>query len=70
MPAPTVAVLDENTDAPATLTMLPSSTVEVDSSETAKSVLRLIDLLDDNDDVQDVYANFDIAEDIMAEVAE
>jgi transcriptional/translational regulatory protein YebC/TACO1 len=30
--------------------------------------LRLIDALEENDDVQEVYANFDISEEVMAEV--
>ena len=46
------------------LTMLPTSTVELDSAEAAKGVLRLIDALDDHDDVQDVYANVDIPDDV------
>ena len=37
-------------------------------AEAAKSVLRVIDALEDNDDVQDVYANFDIPDEIMATV--
>ena len=48
------------------LTMLPTSTVELDSVEAAKGVLRLIDALDDHDDVQDVYANMDIPDDVLA----
>ena len=36
---------------------------------TAKKVLRLIDALEDNDDVQDVYANFDIPERVLEAVA-
>jgi YebC/PmpR family DNA-binding regulatory protein len=48
------------------LTMLPSSTVELDEASKAKSVLRVIDALEDHDDVQNVYANFDIPDDIMA----
>jgi YebC/PmpR family DNA-binding regulatory protein len=48
------------------LTMLPTSTVELDSAEAAKGVLRLIDALDDHDDVQDVYANMDIPDDVLA----
>ncbi|HKY16090.1 MAG TPA: YebC/PmpR family DNA-binding transcriptional regulator [Microthrixaceae bacterium] len=52
----------------ADLTMLPSSTVEVDSVETAKSVLRVIDALDDHDDVQEVYANFDIPDDVLQSI--
>jgi YebC/PmpR family DNA-binding regulatory protein len=50
------------------LTMLPTSTVELDSVESVKPVLRLIDALDDHDDVQDVYANFDIPESVLKEL--
>ena len=46
-------------------TMLPTSTVPLDSPEHAKSVLRVIDALEDDDDVQDVYANFDIPDSVM-----
>ena len=42
-------------------TMVPDTTVEVSGKE-ATQVLRLVDLLEDNDDVQTVYANFDISE--------
>jgi YebC/PmpR family DNA-binding regulatory protein len=51
------------------LTMLPSATVPVSESDVAKRVLRLVDALDDNDDEQDVYANFDI-DDSLLEVIE
>jgi YebC/PmpR family DNA-binding regulatory protein len=47
------------------LTMLPTATVAVEESDVAKRVLRLMDALDDNDDVQDVYANFDISDELM-----
>jgi YebC/PmpR family DNA-binding regulatory protein len=50
-------------------TMLPSSTVKLDTAEDAKKVLRLIDALDELDDVQEVYANFDIADDLLASLA-
>jgi transcriptional/translational regulatory protein YebC/TACO1 len=40
----------------------------VDESN-AKKVLRLVDQLEDNDDVQDVYANFDIPEQVLEAVA-
>ena len=50
-------------------TMLPSSVIALDSPEAARSVLRVIDALDENDDVQDVYANFDIPDEIMAELS-
>ncbi len=49
----------------AELTMVPSATIALDSDESAKKVLRLIDVLDDNDDVQDVYANFDIPDSVL-----
>ena len=49
-------------------TMVSSTEVLLDSAEAAKSVLRVIDALEDNDDVQDVYANFDIPDEIMAAV--
>ena len=47
------------------LTMLPTSTIPLDSGEAAKKVLRLIDALEDNDDVQGVFANFDIPDSIL-----
>jgi YebC/PmpR family DNA-binding regulatory protein len=51
------------------VTMLPKAAVPLDSAEKAKAVLRLIDELDDHDDVQDVYANFDIPDDVLQAVA-
>ena len=53
----------------AELTMLPKTTVEVADEGDAKKVLRLMDQLEDNDDVQDVYANFDIPEQVLEAVA-
>jgi transcriptional/translational regulatory protein YebC/TACO1 len=52
------------------LSMVPTTTVEVSDESEAKRVLRLIDALDDHDDVQNVYANFDIAESVMAAYGE
>ncbi len=49
----------------AELTMLPQSTIPVDGGE-ARKVLQLIEALDDLEDVQSVYANFDIPEEVMA----
>src|SRR5262249_19469965 len=46
----------------AELTMLPKTTVAVEDESEAKKGLRLIDQLEENDDVQEVYANFDIPE--------
>jgi YebC/PmpR family DNA-binding regulatory protein len=53
----------------AELTMLPKTTVEVADEGDAKKVLRLMDQLEDNDDVQDVFANFDIPEQVLEAVA-
>ena len=51
---------------PPELTMVPTSTVELTVESEAKRVLRLIEALDDHDDVQNVYANFDIPDSVMA----
>jgi YebC/PmpR family DNA-binding regulatory protein len=53
----------------AELTMVPKTTVQVASETEAKKILRLIDQLEDSDDVQDVYANFDIPEQVLEAVA-
>ncbi len=49
------------------LTQVPKTTIALDGSE-AKKVLNLIDALEELDDVQDVYANFDIPDDVLASV--
>jgi YebC/PmpR family DNA-binding regulatory protein len=46
---------------------LPSVTVELDD-ESARKVLRLVDALEDCDDVQTVSANFDISDEVLAEI--
>jgi YebC/PmpR family DNA-binding regulatory protein len=53
----------------AELTLVPKTTVEVADEAAAKKILRLIDQLEENDDVQDVYANFDIPEQVLEAVA-
>ena len=53
----------------AELTMVPKTTVEVEEENVARKVLRLVDALEENDDVQDVYANFDIPERMLEAVA-
>jgi YebC/PmpR family DNA-binding regulatory protein len=50
------------------LTMLPSQTVPLTDASAAKSVLRVIDALEEHDDVQNVYANFDIPDDVLSAV--
>jgi len=65
---PTVREALETAEVPfesADVTMLPTSTVAIDTTEAAKAVLRLLDLLDDHDDVQDVFANFDIPTEVL-----
>ncbi len=47
------------------LTMIPTTVVNLESEADARKVLRLIDLLEEHDDVQEVYANFDIPEEIL-----
>jgi YebC/PmpR family DNA-binding regulatory protein len=52
----------------AELTMIPKTTVQLDEND-ARKLLKLIDALEDNDDVQEVYANFDIPDDVLQSVA-
>jgi YebC/PmpR family DNA-binding regulatory protein len=51
------------------VTMLPSVTVPIGDEGVAKQVLRLVEALEDCDDVQNVYANFDIPDQILQAVA-
>jgi YebC/PmpR family DNA-binding regulatory protein len=51
------------------LSMIPKTTVAVEDESKAKQLMRLIDALEDNDDVQEVYANFDIDEQVLEAVA-
>lgn len=49
--------------------MVSDNLVPVQSVEDAKKVLRIMDAIEDNDDVQDVFSNFDIADDVMEAAA-
>jgi YebC/PmpR family DNA-binding regulatory protein len=49
----------------ADVTMVATNTVALDTPEAAKAVLRLIDLLEENDDVQDVHANVNIPDAVL-----
>jgi len=51
----------------AEILMYPKNTVALDK-EGAKKVLKLVEALEENDDVQEVYANFDIPESVMQEL--
>ena len=52
------------------LTMIATTSVELADEAAAKQVLRLIDALEEHDDVEAVYANFDIPEHILELVGE
>ena len=45
--------------------MVSDNLVPVTSVDDAKKILRIMDAIEDNDDVQDVYSNFDISDDVM-----
>ncbi len=49
----------------AEVTMLPKTTVRIDEEKHAQQMLRLMEALEDHDDVQHAYANFDIPEELM-----
>jgi transcriptional/translational regulatory protein YebC/TACO1 len=50
------------------VTLIPKTTIPVEGSD-AKKLLHLIDALEELDDVQDVYANFDISDEVLESVA-
>jgi transcriptional/translational regulatory protein YebC/TACO1 len=51
----------------AEITMLPTTYITLDD-EQAEQMLKLVDVLEDNDDIQNVYTNFDIPEDVVTKV--
>ena len=74
-------VITEASDLVAVRTALQEAGIDYDSADStfvrrereldadgARKVLRLIDALEDSDDVQNVYANFDVSDEVMAEV--
>jgi transcriptional/translational regulatory protein YebC/TACO1 len=75
-------VVSEPTDLVAVRTALQDAGIEYDSAETslvptmtvpvdeeaARKVFKLIDVLEDCDDVQNIYANFDVSDDVMAKI--
>jgi len=52
----------------ARVSMIPQTTVNLETGK-AEQMLKLMEKLEDNDDVQNVYANFDIADDIMERIS-
>jgi transcriptional/translational regulatory protein YebC/TACO1 len=66
------AVKQEITDkgiepASAEISLIPQNTVRLEGNQ-ARQLLKLMDELEEHDDVQNVYANFDIPEEVLAEV--
>jgi len=53
----------------AAITMIPQNSVEVTDEKTAISLLKLLESLEDHDDVQNVHANFDIDDDLMEKLS-
>lgn len=51
-------------------TFLPSVTVELDDEDAARKVFRLIEALEDSDDVQNVWANGDVSDEVLAQLDE
>ncbi|HPN73365.1 MAG TPA: YebC/PmpR family DNA-binding transcriptional regulator, partial [Candidatus Omnitrophota bacterium] len=50
------------------LSMVPKNTIKVDDINLARKILALVDDLEDNDDVQNVYTNFDIPDEIIKQI--
>lgn len=53
----------------AEVTMVPQTTVRIEDEKLAQQLLRLMDGLEDSDDVQNAYANFDIPDEILDKIA-
>ena len=53
----------------ANISMVPKNTIEVTEEKTASNLLRLLESLEDHDDVQKVHANFDIPEELMEKLS-
>ncbi|CAK8713881.1 MAG: DNA-binding regulatory protein, YebC/PmpR family [Candidatus Electronema aureum] len=53
----------------ASILMVPKNTIEVTEEKTASNLLRLLESLEDHDDVQKVHANFDIPDEIMEKLS-
>jgi YebC/PmpR family DNA-binding regulatory protein len=52
----------------AEVTMVPDATIKINEKNVAQQILNLVSALEDNDDVQNVYSNFDIPDDILNEM--
>jgi YebC/PmpR family DNA-binding regulatory protein len=52
----------------AEISMIPQNTIPINNTETARKILALMDELEEHDDVQNVYANFDIPDEILSKL--
>lgn len=52
----------------AQIAMIPTNTIAITDPEQARKVMNLVEALEDNDDVQNVYGNFDISDEIMSQI--
>ena len=53
----------------AEISMVPQSTIDITDEHTAKRIISLMEAFEDHDDVQNTYANFDIPEEIIAQIS-
>jgi YebC/PmpR family DNA-binding regulatory protein len=53
----------------AEISMVPQTTIPVNEETTAKKILLLMEAFEDHDDVQNVYANFDIPDEIVSSIS-
>ena len=53
----------------AEISMVPQSTIDISDEHTAKRIISLMEAFEDHDDVQNTYANFDIPEEIIAQIS-
>jgi YebC/PmpR family DNA-binding regulatory protein len=50
------------------VSMVPNNTVEITDGEVVKKIIKLMDLLEEHDDVQDAFANFDIPDNVLEQI--
>jgi YebC/PmpR family DNA-binding regulatory protein len=53
----------------AEISMVPQSTIDISDEHTARRIISLMEAFEDHDDVQNTYANFDIPEEIIAQIS-
>jgi len=53
----------------AEISMVPQSTIDISDEHTAKKIISLMEAFEDHDDVQNTYANFDIPDEIIAQIS-